>query len=230
MKTQSLFAAVAGGLMVGGAHGAILQTSAGGTATGGGVGTVIFDTSNDTADWINDFGDVDDAGTLYYGFDMTVTDNAGEAGGAGGFFTALQLFNGGAEALGVGNQWLGENLSTFRFPAGAPNENDIDLGGGVIPYAIGQAVRFVVRIDFGANGDDNARVWVNPASEADASFDLGPGDAGFDAVNIRAGNGSGSADYTNIVFATTFDEAAVPEPGSLGLLGLGGLALLRRRR
>lgn len=58
----------------------------------------------------------------------------------------------------------------------------------------------------------------------------------IDSVNLRQGTAGSAATVVvdDIIVATTFGEAAdlaaVPEPATLGLLSLGGLAALRRRR
>lgn len=55
---------------------------------------------------------------------------------------------------------------------------------------------------------------------------------GINSFAFRQASGEGTMTVDNLVVATTFAEAngsAVPEPASLGLLVLGGLALLRRR-
>jgi len=45
----------------------------------------------------------------------------------------------------------------------------------------------------------------------------------------NATNGAGSGGVSGIIFSGSFDFTPVPEPVTMGLLGLGGLALLRRR-
>ena len=201
-----------------GTQGAVLQTDPGATISGD---VTIIDTGNDAGDWIDSYGDASDA-TLYYGFDFTVDNDAGETG-TGGLFAALQFDEGGSERLGVGNNWQSVNLSTFGFGG------DQDLAGPT-PYVVGETYRIVVRIDYNSGGDDSAAVWIDPASEASVSTDLGTDNATFDTIRLRAGNDPGQVTFGNIVFATTFAEAVVPEPGSLALLGLGGLFMLRRRR
>ena len=73
--------------------------------------------------------------------------------------------------------------------------------------------------DFGTVDADNAIV--------DFSFSVGAGSSeiGQD-FQLRFSNAGGYTYIDNI----TGDFTAIPEPGSLALLGLGGLCLLRRRR
>ena len=197
------------------ASGTILQTHAGLTVTSATNPTTIIDTSNDTGDWISTYGDASSSGTLYYGFDFTVDNNNGETG-TGGYWTALQLFSGGNERIGLGNNWNSLNLSSFQ------HNGDQDLAGPT-PYVIGTTYRLVAQIDFVNGGDDSAKVWIDPISPASPSKDLGAADASFDNIQLRGGNDAASTTYGNIVFATTFNEAAgVPEPATV-VLSIGGL-------
>jgi PEP-CTERM motif len=89
-----------------------------------------------------------------------------------------------------------------------------------------------------ATGTSN--LWLNQASEAGASItDTNAGAIGsvVKAIALRqdfiGGTPDNSIAVNGVGLATTFDEAyaasMVPEPASLALLGLGGLAMLRRR-
>ena len=206
------------------ARAAILETAAGATINPDPSPTTVVDTSTDAADWIDSYGPATASGTLYYGFDFTVNDNNGETG-SGGYWTALQLFNGGSERLGIGNNWNSLNLSTFA------HNGDQDLDGPT-PYVVGATYRLVAQIDFVNGGDDLAKVWINPTSIASPSKDLGAADASFDSVLLRGGDNTASTTYANIIFATTFNEAAgvVPEPASVALIILGGLLGFAKRR
>lgn len=84
----------------------------------------------------------------------------------------------------------------------------------------------------------NFDLWLNPTVDdflsPDASFTGNAGISAIDRVGIRLAN-LDSGDrilIDNLRLSTTFQEAtAIPEPGVLGLLGLGlaGLAFARRR-
>ena len=204
---------------------AILDQDPGGTVGDGGSiasNTQVVDTSNDTGDWIDTYGDTGFTGTLYYGFDFTVLNNAGESGG-GGLFAGVQLYFNGAERIGVGNDWAPVSIGFIGGSGFSKTETST-------PYVVDQTYRLVVRIDFDGAGDDSLSLWVDPASEADPVDATDSGDANFNNIRLRAGNNPGLVAFENIVFATTFAEAAVPEPSSLALLGLGGLLVARRRR
>lgn len=227
MKSKALMTAATLSLGISAtASAAVLQEFTGGTVTQGNDITLVT-TSTDTNDWIDTYSPSTASGTLYYKFDINVTNNAGETG-SGGFFTALQLFNGTAERIGVGNSWAATDYGYF----GGPGANAEGALSPTQEIVLNQTETFVVRIDFVSGGNDTARIYFNPTSSdegAQTVYATTTNNFGFDNVRIRAGNGTGSATYSDIVFATTFAEA-VPEPGSLAILGLGALLIARRRR
>lgn len=216
----------------------ILQTSPGYEGVvGGGLDFLVVDTSNDTNDWIDDYGPAGASGTLYYSFNATQT-VFGNGEDPGGAFGGLFLYNGGSARLLVGNNWNAHAWS------GEANGGGFDLnsltpeaGESWERMALNEEKHFVVRIDFNPNADDTATIYMTPQpglpefAQPPLLVTTVEGDFEFDGVYARAGNGPNEWDVTDVTFATEFgDLVVVPEPGSLALIALGAAAVLRRRR
>ena len=91
----------------------------------------------------------------------------------------------------------------------------------------------VAKFDFGAADADTITVWWDPTSATDfgstGNAQISVTDASFDGIGFTALNATLRVD--EIYLGTTLvDVTAVPEPSSAALLGLGGIALILRRR
>ena len=222
-------------------YAAVLDQFAGPYNTsGGGNGTVVLNTSNDTGDWITANSYNNGTATpppLYYGFDVTVTNNAGETG-SGGMFSALQMFTGGLPTMGIGNNWTATAWSWFDegLTQGDLNSSTPTLPNSYEVIQVGLTKRIVAKITYGNGANDTATVWLNPTTDPEGSqpanltTSLPLGAYHFSQVNVRTGNPPAAATYSNIIFGTTFaDVAQVPEPSGLLLVGAAGAMMLRRR-
>lgn len=191
-------------------------------ATGGGGGTVVVDQANDAGNWltVNPLGnglpltDVGATGTYYFGFDWTITNNAGETGG-GGMFGGLWFYQDGAERAGFGNGWGPINY-------GVAGTGGDALVSPVKPYAVGVKARLVGKVQYMAGGDEIVTLWVNPVpgletAQAGVSVVTVTRNMTANSIRLRTGNGSGASTMENLMISADFASAAVWDGDGDGL-------------
>jgi hypothetical protein len=207
--------------------GAYIQTS-GGTDAGRNVGTTYADQAGESGWGSFIYNRTSGTGADWGGFglydvpyqDPSVVDFAGN-----NEYTTYSGFGSSQERLLLGMPYSVPGNFGVTKPGG-------DLFSGV-PLNQTNFVVFQVE-DTGAG--DTLRVWLNPSLTADLST-LTPditasySELAFDAVRLRTGGG-GTWTWDEIRIGSTAADVgiSVPEPASLGLISLSGVAALRRRR
>ena len=182
----------------------------------------------------------DNQGVTYRTLSSTVTatgvtwvtvDMAFTAGNGGSSFIAIYLGLGDPPPAGDptgGGQWsVGEQWGSTNWGVGSGADSTVPVSTDAAALHT-----LLFKIDHDAGKTD---LWVNAADgalgAADSTNNLAPG--AFDTVMFRAGGAGGTTRtvaFDNLIIADTLADVHVPEPSSAALLGLGGLALLRRRR
>lgn len=156
-------------------------------------------------------------GSVFYAFDMTRQAGADWSGASSFDFGAERIFYGvpsgqGANAFfGIEESGVGRSMTT-------------------VPVVTGRTYRLVAELDFDA---DQLNLWVDPTVGEEGTPDATRAYTSTNwssAVRLASG-GTGNTTWDNLVVATDWDDLGlVPEPSALALFGIGGLALLRRRR
>ncbi len=148
------------------------------------------------------------------GFSAWTSGDQGGAGGSADFDTQLYLFD--SAGMGV--------LGNDDNPGGAPFHSGITVpandGTGAAPAGPGNY--YIAVSNFGNSPVSAGGQIFDQASFEEISGPDGPG--GNSAITGWEGGAGGNYD----IFLT--GAAGVPEPATLGLLGIGALAMIRRRR
>lgn len=156
--------------------------------------------------------------TLYYSFlaRKAFSDSAVN------HFAALELLRGGAEVLGVGNNWPASAYSIF----GATGGQDVRRPSDNTYLIVTMDTRlFVVKITYNPGSNDDVTIWMDP-NPADGDSQLNGvyqytakavGDLSFDKIALRAGNGTSSWDFDEVRFGTSWEDVT-PAPETDDLL------------
>ena len=180
------------------------------------------------------------SGTLYFSYEIAApASNMSNEN----YFAGLQMYDAGAERLGVGNAWGAWAYSAFGAAGGASPDLNSSTPEPGLPYQLVRStdsMRIVYRVNYVSGANDNVTVWMNPnlsLSEGAQSPSLTTtfaADASFNELHLREGGGGSGWTFSNINISDTGTGPGffpVPEPGT-GLLALltGIVSLARRRR
>lgn len=170
-------------------------------------------------------------------FKYTVTNPASNSG-TENYYAGMQMWEGGAERLGVGNAWSAHAYSYF-------GSGDGDLNSATPePSQTYQLVRstdtttIVFKVDYMNGVDDNITVWLNPdlgqseAAQNAALTTTFTANASFNELRLREGGNGAGWNFSEVAIASSGTDTGffVPEPSAVLLCGFGTLSLLRRRR
>ncbi|MEM6503910.1 MAG: PEP-CTERM sorting domain-containing protein [Planctomycetota bacterium] len=197
---------------------------AGSAGSGSRTNRYIDDTAF-SATGVQNNGDVGGAatdGTIYISFLMNLAGPLGDS--STGFELALGSAGTGIAALGT--DAAGSGLIGL---IGKNGQGNILLDSADV---LGLH-HYVMKIDYNPNADDVLTLYIDPLAGDESSqtaAGTSTGEWRFDQVGFLNFQNAAGGFIDEIVIATEFSDVVTPEPGSLALLGLGGLLVARRRR
>jgi hypothetical protein len=241
------------------AGGGTLTTSAGGPMVGSGFGTssaswTTYFTPEGSEVTLNNPGDAIKVTWVFKTGDVNATNNSqnwrialvdspsaarlsanGTPGGAA--YTGYGMFNNMGETLGRANPFqLVERVGTTAFLSGSADWASVGTAGGsngAAGYADNTSYTLMMTITRNAsnNLDMLATITGGTLSLSAAATNVAPNGGGykFDTFGVRPTSAATTADsFSTSLFKV--EKLSVPEPASLVLFGLGGIALFALRR
>ncbi|MEI6892813.1 MAG: PEP-CTERM sorting domain-containing protein [Pontiella sp.] len=166
------------------------------------------------------------SGTVWFTFDFGTSVDQNTFAGLS-FFADTNGDVGRTERVLIGDR-SGADVWGIAFPSGGFSNSSLSTEG----YKTG-----VGRITLGASATSSIDLWVG-ANAVDAVDISGASDATLtglqleDVTQVRFAAGADTYSYDNFILGDTYtDVGAIPEPATLGLLGVfgGGLLFIRRR-
>ena len=164
------------------------------------------------------------SGQVYLGIDLDVREGGSDGQYILGFMTGNGVMSGRMFITMTGASTYNLGLSG---DSGTPTYYTTDLN-------LNTEYRIVLGYD---NSVDEHTLWVNPLTSEEATPDLVITEAVASSPNgvffrqsTTWGADLASWSVDNLVVASDFANAVVPEPGTLGFISMGMLALLARRK
>lgn len=220
-----------------------LANSGGQLSVPSGAGVTAYVT---TTSALSNAGLLTDGATLWFSFVYSKASGGGTNERSGFAFGTDHLVTSGTSGANMSNS--GNGLGVFTKDKGILPITWNGGGGGVTGTGgsftnYGDTVTIVGRVVWGATSGDVETLTIWSPDETNLPLNvagLGTGwsktmagvdQTAFDTISMQQRNSGGAIIYDELRFGASFnDVVVVPEPASLGLLGLGGLLIGRRRR
>ncbi|HTI99551.1 MAG TPA: Ig-like domain-containing protein [Dongiaceae bacterium] len=189
-------------------HANLPVTLAGPFTTGGGNDFTIMTATGEG--WLGANYDTNSTRTLYTRYSMVFTDLNGETGSGGGY-GGLNFIQDNAHRMLAGNGWQSLNWSIDDGMGQGNSQQDLTPA---TPVVLGEWHTIVERVDYVPNGNDSVKIWLDPdfskPEEAQANVFSWSSDNSFNKVQLRCGNGTASATWTNIIMGAHPTDVGFP--------------------
>lgn len=194
-----------------------------------------------TSSALSDAGLLNDGAELWFSFMYSKTNNGGGTNEKGGFSLGTDRLSSGpsgarmsASGNGIGARVYATNAAAASWTSGSQTAS---VGAGI---SVNTSYLVVGQIKWGNTGLDNDTIdlYLVDTSTLAQGTSISTRNAGaldqstFDTISMSQRNSGGTVTYDEIRFGASYDDVigVIPEPSTTALLGLGGLALILRRR